>query len=110
VTDNEIATASQPLVDLVKNVLVRVTQSKDPAVRKWAPKLTNFTCPNCDLNHELRDFIRAVLLHIIDHFDEQRSYVQYLKDSGFITPEVEKALLSSENEYDDLEEEDEEDF
>jgi hypothetical protein len=44
-----------------------------------------YTTLLCGLNHEARDFIRAVLLLLIDHLEKNSVLLNYLKDNDFVT-------------------------
>jgi hypothetical protein len=62
--------------------------------KMWSPdRNLNFCCSQCGLNHEARDFIRAVLLHMIDEFQSSNKFVELLKRNGFINPETYDRLL-----------------
>jgi hypothetical protein len=40
-------------------------------VTKIAPeKKAEFCCSQCGVNHEVRDFMRAMLLHLTDHLEK----------------------------------------
>jgi hypothetical protein len=39
------------------------------------------------LNHEARDFIRAVLLRLIDQLEKNDTVLSYLQDNALLTPE-----------------------
>jgi hypothetical protein len=55
------------LLSFLKKMFTRVQDHSDQKVRKWAPeKNIEYCCSQCGLNHEARDFIRAILLLLID--------------------------------------------
>jgi hypothetical protein len=37
-------------------------------------------CENCGYNHEKRDFIRAILLHLIDGLEMNRQFIEFIHD------------------------------
>jgi len=58
-------------------------------VRMWAPKReTEYCCTRCGLNHEARDFMRAILIFLIDEVEENCRFVELMKENDFITPEA----------------------
>jgi hypothetical protein len=57
--------------------------------QKWAPERTiDFCCSQCGLNHEARDFVRAMILHLIDQFEKNNKYIDFLKDNQLLTQEA----------------------
>ena len=51
------------LLVFLKKMFTRVHDHSDQKVRKWAPERNiQHCCTQCGLNHEARDFIRAILL------------------------------------------------
>ena len=58
-------------------------------VKNWMPDRTvELLCTQCGLNHEARDFIRAVLLHLIDKLEKNDKFIDYLKYSQLLTREA----------------------
>lgn len=47
-----------------------------------------YCCAQCGLNHEARDFMRVMLLHLIDRFEENSKFVDFINDKGFLTDTV----------------------
>jgi uncharacterized UBP type Zn finger protein len=45
-------------------------------------------CPLCGLNHQARDFMRAMLLHLIDQLEESRDFIDFLHSNRFLTPDT----------------------
>jgi hypothetical protein len=57
--------------------------------QNWAPtQKLNFCCSQCGINHEARDFVRALLLHFIDHFEKNNRLVDLTKANQFINQDV----------------------
>lgn len=55
----------------------------------WSPERDlEFCCSQCGLNHEARDFIRAILMHIIDQFQSSGKFIELLKRNGLISQEA----------------------
>jgi len=74
------------LLSFLKKMFTRVHDHSDQKVRKWAPERNiQHCCSQCGLNHEARDFIRAVLLHLIDQLEKNSALLNYLKDNDFLT-------------------------
>ena len=58
-------------------------------LKRWVPEKTiEFCCSQCGLNHEARDFIRAMLTHAIDKLDRHDRFINFLKDNQFLTSEA----------------------
>jgi hypothetical protein len=47
----------------------------------------DFRCPGCGVNHEVRDFIRAILLHLIDQLEMDDTFVKFLYRNDFVSEE-----------------------
>jgi hypothetical protein len=45
-------------------------------------------CRYCGINHEARDFIRAILLHLIDQFEISQGLIEFLSSQKLITTEA----------------------
>ena len=60
----------------------------DDRIRKVTPpKPTQYCCSLCGVNHQARDFMRAILLRLIDQLEENDKFVKFLRDSQFLTQE-----------------------
>jgi hypothetical protein len=46
----------------------------------------------CGLNHEVRDFIRATFLHLIDDLETNPQFIKFLYDNEFVTQEAYKHI------------------
>ena len=74
------------LLRYIEKILARVNNHDDAKVRKWAPERNiQHCCSQCGLNHEARDFIRAVLLRLIDQLEKNDVVLNYLKDNDLLT-------------------------
>jgi hypothetical protein len=49
-------------------------------------KTPDFCCSQCGLNHEARDFIRAILLHLIDRFSPTDTGLQIISSAPAVAP------------------------
>jgi hypothetical protein len=57
--------------------------------KRWAPgNSIDFCCSQCGLNHEARDFIRAMLLHLIDQLEKYDKFIDFLKNNQYLTQEA----------------------
>jgi len=58
-------------------------------IKKWLPEKTiEFCCTQCGLNHEARDFIRAILLRLIDKLEKNSKFIDFLKNNHLLTKET----------------------
>jgi Zn-finger in ubiquitin-hydrolases and other protein len=49
-------------------------------------------CSLCGLNHEARDFMRAMLLYLLDQLEENSRFIKLLKNNRFLTQEAYQRL------------------
>ena len=78
------------LLKTIKKIY-RVTIDKD--IKNLAPSKykgrdkdkEDYRCSQCGLNHEARDFIRAVLLYMIDQFEQSKNFIDFLKENELVT-------------------------
>jgi len=91
--ENEICTI---LLRFVEKVQRRINDYSSDEVRKWAPTTKiDFCCSQCGINHEARDFIRATLLHLIDHLERNSKFIEFMKKNDFINTEVYQNMIKS---------------
>ena len=38
----------------------------------------------CGINHETRDFMRAMVLHLLDHFERNGEFIEFMKNNEFL--------------------------
>jgi hypothetical protein len=70
-------------------------------IKKWIPEKTiEFCCTQCGVNHEARDFIRAILLHLIDKLEKNSKFIDFLKDNYMLTQEMYKSIQARESNKD----------
>lgn len=63
--------------------------------RAYAPKIgPSFCCYQCGVNHEARDLLRAILIHVIDTVETSKRYVDFLKNNEFVTDEAHHHALT----------------
>ena len=81
------------LLNTLKKIYRVTTESKDKDIRNLAPSKykgrdkenEDYRCSQCGLNHEARDFIRAVLLYLIDQFEQSKNFIDFLKENELVT-------------------------
>jgi hypothetical protein len=73
------------LLDYAKKVLSRAYNNEE-IKEKWAPSNEgNYCCTQCGLNHEARDFFRAIFLNLIDEFEQSKQFMDFLKGQNMVT-------------------------
>jgi hypothetical protein len=73
------------------------TKEQQIIKEKWAPERTmDFCCSQCGLNHEARDFVRAILLGLLDQFEKNNKYIDFLKDNQLLTQEAYELIVAKE--------------
>jgi hypothetical protein len=76
---------------IVFNRIDELTSGKENGkiIKNWIPeRMVEFCCTQCGLNHETRDFIRAMLLHLIDKLEKNDKFFDFLNDNRFLTLEA----------------------
>lgn len=67
--------------------------TQEKIVKQLAPQTNrDFICSECGLNHEVRDFIRNVLLHLIDQLEMSHHFIKFLKSKDFLNERAYEAL------------------
>jgi hypothetical protein len=73
------------LLDYARKVLSRAYNNEE-IKDKWAPSNDgNYCCTHCGLNHEARDFFRAIFLNLIDEFEQSKHFMDFLKNQNMVT-------------------------
>jgi ribosomal protein L44E len=71
-------------------------EGEEEIKKRWAPETAiDFCCSQCGLNHEARDFIRAMLLYLIDQFERNDEFIGFLKDRQLLTEEAYERIIIS---------------
>jgi hypothetical protein len=97
---------STALLNILEKILRRISESNDDEkIRRIAPSSStttsssslpsaeskqideNYCCSLCGLNHEAKDFIRAMLLYPFDQLEENSKFIKLLKNNQFLTQE-----------------------
>jgi hypothetical protein len=77
------------IVQFLQRICDRIRNHEDKEVRMWTPKKdTEYCCTRCGLNHEARDFMRAILISLIDGVENNCRFVDFMKENDFITSEA----------------------
>lgn len=84
------------LLDYIIKILNR-SNNNNEIKEKWAPnKEKDYCCSQCGLNHEARDFIRGALMHLIDEFEQSKTFINFLKKEYYLNEQsyekIEKAI------------------
>ncbi len=74
------------LLRFVEKTIRIVRESNDEKVANIAPHLNGeFCCPNCGINHEAKEFVRALVMYLIDKLDITSDYIQFLYNNQLVT-------------------------
>jgi transposase len=71
------------LINLLSVVMTKITSSNDPLFGYVIPS-SDASCKFCGINHEARDFIRAILLQLLDRLECTRPFIDFLEKNRFI--------------------------
>jgi hypothetical protein len=89
VEKDEVEEISSVLMNFINRIFRRVAESEKSWMKKEFPaKHVEHCCYQCGLNHEGRDFIRALLIRTIDAFEASRQYLDFMKENDFLTQEA----------------------
>jgi hypothetical protein len=95
VDDKEVDEMSSHLMNFVSRTYRRTRDSSKKQIREIAPATENFICSSCGVNHEARDFIRAVLLHLMDHLEKTYRFAEFMKKNELIAEHTYRELIKS---------------
>jgi uncharacterized protein YjbI with pentapeptide repeats len=74
------------ILQKISKIFRFTVESKDNDIKSIAPSTEeDYCCSQCGLNHEARDFIRAVLLYMIDQFEHSKDFIKFLKENKLLT-------------------------
>jgi hypothetical protein len=72
------------LLLLTRDIQSHIKNEEDKDFKKWAPfRGKEYLCPNCKINHELRDFLRAMLLRFLDKLETDERYSSFLTENEY---------------------------
>jgi predicted ArsR family transcriptional regulator len=81
------------------NKIIRLTkESSDEKIKRIAPDTSKeICCSNCGFNHEAREFIRSVLLHLIDRLEINVGFIRLMKDHELLTDDAYAQMMDLSN-------------
>jgi predicted ArsR family transcriptional regulator len=82
------------LLSFVDKTFRRMKETSDDIIKRTSPNQTiEFCCAHCGVKHEARDFLRASLLHLLDHFERSNSFIELMKTNNILTQDAYQRLL-----------------
>jgi len=54
-----------------------MVEVQDDKIRNMAPPKQEYCCSLRGVNHQARDFLRAILLHLLDQLEENNKFVKF---------------------------------
>lgn len=71
----------------------RVKDSNNPNIKKWIPRQrnvdSNFSyCLGCGINHEAIEFIRALMMCLLEQLEKKDEFFQFLRENKFVTTDI----------------------
>jgi hypothetical protein len=80
------------LVKVLRKAFTKIEGSNNPLLRELKPKTESqdgkeMHCTSCGTNHEARDFIRAVLLRLIDQLEINEGFFDFMNEKHFFDKE-----------------------
>jgi hypothetical protein len=86
--ENELCTT---LLQFLERSLTRMRNHTSDEIRRWTPERcrqgvdnSKSCCGQCGINHEARDFMRAMLLHLLNHFERNDKFIEFMKNNEFL--------------------------
>jgi hypothetical protein len=58
----------------------RIVPLSSSSLKSSSKQIEEYCCSVCGLNHEARDFIRAMLLYLFDQLEENSKFIKLLKE------------------------------
>jgi hypothetical protein len=113
VEKSEVEDIHEILVKFLGNIFTKMDSiPNDPTVKKIKPRLGMFPtqqivtrtgkqielkkdmrCDGCGINHEARDFIRAILLHLADLLEVNKEFIEFLFKKKFLNEKARDRFL-----------------
>lgn len=91
----ELEGLTMVVVRFIKKMVTRTIESENGTIVQIRPTTNiKYCCSQCGLNHEARDFIRALSLCLIDEVEKSEPYLYFLREYDFITEEAFKHALA----------------
>jgi hypothetical protein len=102
VTKEEEIELCTPLLQFLERSLVRMSNHTSDEIRRWVPERciqgrdnANSCCVQCGINHEARDFMRATLLHLLDHFERHDKFIEFMKNHEFLDIGIYETMVTN---------------
>ena len=78
---------------LINNLMSRVKDSTGSEIKKWAPTSLDVNsqisyCPGCGINHESIEFIRALIMCLLEQLEKKDEFFQFLRENRFVTSDL----------------------
>ena len=107
--EEEICTT---LLQFLKKSFRLINEHQTPEIREWSPKISapiknnsekktkrseeneDFCCLGCGINHEARDFLRAMLLHLINNLEKNDEFIKFMIDNHLINIERYRQMVT----------------
>ena len=91
------------LSQFLERSLTRMINHPNEEIRRWSPERSlsgqedrkSMCCSQCGINHEARDFVRAILLHLLDHLERHGEFIEFMKSSDFLDLESYQTMISN---------------
>jgi hypothetical protein len=87
VQNNEKEKLCMSIINFLQTALYRINEEhQSQAVKEWAPeKEPDLCCPLCGLNHKARDFMRAMMLYLLDQVEDHCKFVDFMRENYFLS-------------------------
>lgn len=86
---------SPVLMAFIEKIYRRTIESNDSITKSFAPvKNVQQCCYQCGVNHEARDFLRAISVYLIDRLQNSKVYVEFLKSNDLLTEDAYQHALT----------------
>jgi hypothetical protein len=73
----------------IRKAYKTIKHHDNESIRKLAPEDSpDFCCSQSGVNHQARDFVRALLLRLIDKIENLDNFVEFMKENQFVTVEA----------------------
>ncbi len=79
-------------------------------IRRWTPERclqgvdkSKSCCGQCGINHEARDFMSAMLLHLLDHFERNDKFIEFMKNKEFLDVDGYQTMVTNIEKFQKLE-------
>lgn len=93
VNPNEETDVTLSIQRFMQSLVRRVIDSTNPSIKKWSPIIRDLDnnisyCPGCGINHEAREFIRALMMCMLEQLEKSEEFNQFLRENLFINKDI----------------------